>query len=305
MTQLIFARYIAIIITIAGLQLVDSMEISSQQPSPSFSMTSSQNVCTLNSPSSPDNDSCILLSQNDLTDASPLVDLSPDSDIPLSSLKDLSSASSPDDLPHGSSLDDLLHGSSLDDLPHTSSPDDLPHASLDDSSSLNDHSFESSVSDISSLSPASSLNELPCDPSLSGSPLASSVNESVTPSFTFPTKSFDPKLFSPLYPDANVTLCGAMCSIMQFSTANKLTYAAIDGLLKLLVLLCPRDSLLPVNFYTFKKFFAQFSAVHDQKKVCTKCMKIECSCEKSTSSDLADLINLDIHKPLETVITRK
>lgn len=132
------------------------------------------------------------------------------------------------------------------------------------------------------------------------------------PSFTFastePSLTLDKlvsssEYFSPLYPGADITLCGAMCAIMQFSTSNNLSYTAIGELLKLLDLLCPSQCSLPKTFYAFKQFFSQFSPVHDRKHVCTVCMKSECSCDQPSPNDTADLINLNIHKPLETVIT--
>ena len=251
--------------------------------------SSIQESSTLNPPSSASLaviDSCSPLTQNDLPRASSPISVASSSS---SELNDFSLASPLNDT---FSLHELSPISSLNNLPHTSSL-----CELSSTSSLDDFSSEVSVS------PASSLNDLPCEPSPNVL-LPQSTSE--PPSFTFPHQSFnDPKFFSPLYPNADVTLCGAMCAIMQFATANKLTYAAIEGLLKLLILPCPCPNQLPTNFYKFKNFFKQFSATHDHKKVCTKCMQIECSCDKSTSSDLADLINLDIHKPLETVIARK
>jgi hypothetical protein len=58
-----------------------------------------------------------------------------------------------------------------------------------------------------------------------------------------------------------------------------------------------------MTFYALKTFFSRLSPVHEHKHVCTVCMKSECSCERSSSNRTADMINLDIHKPLETVIT--
>lgn len=111
----------------------------------------------------------------------------------------------------------------------------------------------------------------------------------------------DQELFPPLYPGAKITLCGAMCAVMQFSTSSKLSYTAISELLKLLELLLPSPNHLPSSIYAFM----QFNSVNEHKLVCTKCMKMDCPCEQSTSSDQADLVYLDIHKPLKTVITRK
>lgn len=46
-------------------------------------------------------------------------------------------------------------------------------------------------------------------------------------------------MFAPLYPGAAITICAAYCAIMTYATTNKLSYSAIENLLKLLHLLCP------------------------------------------------------------------
>ncbi len=89
---------------------------------------------------------------------------------------------------------------------------------------------------------------------------------------------------------------------MQFSISNKLSYTAIGELLKLLGLLCPPDSLLPRSFYIFKKFFQQFKGSYTHKRVCLKCKKDDCSCDNLQT---AHLVHMDIHKPLQTVMSSK
>ena len=64
----------------------------------------------------------------------------------------------------------------------------------------------------------------------------------------------DDSFLQPLYSGASITVCGAYCSTMQFATANKLTYTAIEELLKLLQILCPCPNALPTTIYKFKKF---------------------------------------------------
>jgi hypothetical protein len=92
---------------------------------------------------------------------------------------------------------------------------------------------------------------------------------------------------------------------MQYSTSNKLSYSAIGELLKLLTLLCPSDNALPKTFYSFKKFFQQFSQQHTLKQVCLTCVNADaCSCENPTSSaNVAHLVKIEIHKPLRTIIS--
>ena len=79
------------------------------------------------------------------------------------------------------------------------------------------------------------------------------------------------KLQQPIYYHASVCLIGAYCSIMQFAIANKVPYAAIGGLLKLLQVLCPQPNLLPKTFYNVKQFFRQFNSNTILKRVCCKC----------------------------------
>ena len=120
-----------------------------------------------------------------------------------------------------------------------------------------------------------------------------------------PDPLLNPDLFRPLYPEANITLCGGLCAIMQFCCKNKLTYNAIGELLKLLHVLCPLStSHLPKSFYHFKKFFEQFRQIHSHQKICLICESSQCSCV-ATGSNEAHLINLEIHKPLEVIISRK
>lgn len=63
------------------------------------------------------------------------------------------------------------------------------------------------------------------------------------------------ELFEPLYQGADITVCGAYCCIMQFASANKLTYTATSELIKLLHLICPAQNKLPSSFYKLKMFF--------------------------------------------------
>jgi hypothetical protein len=100
-------------------------------------------------------------------------------------------------------------------------------------------------------------------------------------------------------------VCGALCSVMQYCVANKLTYKAIGELLKLLHILCPPESQLPSSFYKFKKVFQQFSNKYDHKAMCTKCGTEKCSCMSRSSSNTAHVVHLDIQKQLENVLSRK
>ena len=115
----------------------------------------------------------------------------------------------------------------------------------------------------------------------------------------------DENLFDPLYPDASITLVGALCAVMKFCIANNLTYTAINELLKLLCILCPQASRLPNSFYKFKKFFQQFSEIDGLQEVCTKCNQTACLCEVQSSHHMAHVVHLSIQRPLESILSSK
>lgn len=134
------------------------------------------------------------------------------------------------------------------------------------SSQGNSSPESSSLSSTSSSPNTDSPVHLPSDPS---STLHDDIPHNVLGSENL---SSDGNLFQPLYPGAEITLCGAMCAIMQFCSQNRLSYTAIGQLLQLLHVLCP-PSQLPLSFYLFKKFFEAFSQDHTHEKVCLKCQQ--------------------------------
>ena len=60
--------------------------------------------------------------------------------------------------------------------------------------------------------------------------------------------------FEPLYPDANITKCGAYYSIMLYALKFTLSNKAIHGLTILLHLFCPSPNSLPKSEYRLKHF---------------------------------------------------
>ena len=80
--------------------------------------------------------------------------------------------------------------------------------------------------------------------------------------------SIPKEMLKPLYPGSVLSVCAAYCLIMQFAIASKLSYTAIENLLKLLQLLCPSSNILPSNFYQLKKFFKQYTPSYEKKRVC-------------------------------------
>ncbi len=120
----------------------------------------------------------------------------------------------------------------------------------------------------------------------------------------------------PLYPGASVTVCGAYCSIMQYASANKLTYTAIEELLKLLQILCPCPNSLPTTLYRFKNFFRQYNSGFEQQRVCCKCFAFLDKGETCTICVDADnpvcnpempglLVCTPFQKALQTVLSSK
>ena len=78
----------------------------------------------------------------------------------------------------------------------------------------------------------------------------------------------DSTLFDSLYDGAHVSVCGAYCAIMEFASTFKLPYTTVDGLLKLLLFLCPKSSKLPTSTYMLHKFFKQFSSQPTKTRLC-------------------------------------
>ena len=85
-----------------------------------------------------------------------------------------------------------------------------------------------------------------------------------------------------------------MCAIMQFCSSSKLSYTAINKLLKLLQILCPAATELPTSFYKFKKFFEKFNPIHTHQRICLKCKSSDCSCSTIATESTAHLVHLDI-----------
>ncbi len=119
--------------------------------------------------------------------------------------------------------------------------------------------------------------------------------------------NYSEDFFNPLYDNADVTICGAICAVMQFCTSNNLTYSAIEDLLKLLRIFCPSPNHLPKSLYSFKKFFEQFNPIHSHEQLCSECFKSKdkCSCVPLATNATAHLVNVKNDKPLEVVLSSK
>ena len=154
--------------------------------------------------------------------------------------------------------------------------------------------------EVTSSKSDSSPSFLPTDSSDNQCDTLSPVSSSSTSHSKMDDLISDSHLFEPLYPGAEVTLCGAVCAIMVFWTKYKLPYIAIAGLLKLLGVLCPTPNYLSSSFYAIKIFFQQFNSVHDHEVLCSNCFTCSCSCTKRHT---ACLVHLDIQKPLERIVS--
>ena len=112
-------------------------------------------------------------------------------------------------------------------------------------------------------------------------------------------------LFKPLYSGSSVTVCGAICSIMQYCIAYKLSYSAIGELLKLLQLLCPTPNHLPSSVFLLKKFFNSFKMKYNDNNLCSNCdaKREHCHCDHPAYD--CHLIHIPLQKPLFAVLKSK
>ena len=80
-------------------------------------------------------------------------------------------------------------------------------------------------------------------------------NDHVTHQLQPDTLEKDPESFKKIYDGASISIMSLNCLIMNFSTKHNLTYNAIDDLLDLLKLICPKPNEIPPTIYKLKKFF--------------------------------------------------
>lgn len=81
-------------------------------------------------------------------------------------------------------------------------------------------------------------------------------------------------MLKPIYEDADITVCGAYCAIMEFKRACHLPFTTIAMLLQLLQLLCPKTNKLPKSIHLFKKFFEKYTSKFQRRQFCCDC-KVE------------------------------
>ena len=106
------------------------------------------------------------------------------------------------------------------------------------------------------------------------------------------------------YPGAVVSICAAYCAITSFAVKNKLSYASIENLLKLLQILCPASSQLPTSHYKLRKFFQNFTSSYDKQHMCAECERTS-SNEHSCHGKDGYLIQVPVEKALKTIVQRK
>ena len=109
----------------------------------------------------------------------------------------------------------------------------------------------------------------------------------------------------PLHQGSTITLCTAILALMDFCLSNRLSYTAIDGLLKLLQLLCVTPNKLPRSVYLLKQLFRKFKGTdYNNRKFCTNCNADadNCSCEMPM---FGNLLAIPIEKPLEAIVKSK
>ena len=100
---------------------------------------------------------------------------------------------------------------------------------------------------------------------------------------------------------------------MQYATANKLTYTAIEELETTTDPL-PLSKCFADNLYRFKKFFQQYNSGFEQQRVCFKCFKLLAKGEVCDACSDVDnpvrcpemsgpLVYTPFQKPLQTVLS--
>ena len=85
------------------------------------------------------------------------------------------------------------------------------------------------------------------------------------------SEQIDPQMFTPIYDNASISVCGAICAIMEFKRSCRLSFSCIAKLLQLLQLLCPASNCLPQSVYAIKKFFRKFSSPSTIRRFCSNC----------------------------------
>lgn len=165
-------------------------------------------------------------------------------------------------------------------MPSSSIADQDEHSSLELPDESNDGSEESSIDE--SCADESCADESCADESgtdgLDSMELnvTSNIQHEVTETATnLPeeTTDFDEHMFEPVYQNANITVSGAFCAIMEFKRQCRLPFTAITKLLDLLQLLCPPNNKLPKSVYTLKKFFEKLSIPLERRQFYASCNK--------------------------------
>uniref|UniRef100_A0A1X7UUJ2 Transposase domain-containing protein n=1 Tax=Amphimedon queenslandica TaxID=400682 RepID=A0A1X7UUJ2_AMPQE len=120
----------------------------------------------------------------------------------------------------------------------------------------------------------------------------------------------DDDLLLPLYPDSQISICGAILAIMSFKRECRLPFSTINRLLVLLKLLCPTDSKLPKSVYMLRKMFKSHHCTTVKKYFCSQCKK-ECNRSDSCSNDDCNsclendtFIKLDLQKQFKAILSR-
>ena len=117
--------------------------------------------------------------------------------------------------------------------------------------------------------------------------------------------TYDGCFRQPLYNGTDLTVCAAICLIMQFALCNNLTNEGIEKLLKLLKLLLPSPNRLPRSFYKLKAFFEAFSVPYRDLAVCGTCEGYteHCNCQVAKQTE-CHLLQISLAKPLSAIIDK-
>ena len=113
-----------------------------------------------------------------------------------------------------------------------------------------------------------------------------------------------PRICLNLYPGVVLSICAAICAIMTYAINNKLSYSAIETLLKLLHLLCPASNHLPSSLNKLKIFFQNFTSNYEKRCMCEEC-KHTLNKKESCHGKDGCLSQVPVEKALKTIVQSK
>ena len=202
----------------------------------------------------------------------------------------------------------------LSDTADTEQVDDVEGLSdteqVDDVEGLSDTEQVDDVEGLSDTEQVDGVEDLSADDTDMSSEISESEidNNDACDGSAFNESELDPRFLEPLFAGANINVLMTYCIIMQYAYKYKLSYKALQGLIHLLLAICPTPNALPTSLYKLKKFFKQFSAGFKDQKICSTCSvpyADKCSTCAAESLHPGHVIHMHVVKSLQSVVSRK